>query len=236
MNISNIVINKEEDESFIAINFDFVIKNKNNKKIDLLKYDILGFDQDGYALSSSGSESYSHECELSSDEEFESMYFDNINKIYLNNLKKVTYNIHARSFVKKTHILGVIDLPDSNKITFKNFSLDDDHFNNEIKLSAIRLPPDDDGEITVETRCLIQNKSDLLLESVGLQVEVHDKDGNVLTNKVAQYDLRKDSSLLFDPSFAGLSKKQLKGATLEISLIYYNQISTDFGTISFPMI
>ena len=129
--------------------------------------------------------------------------------------------LYRREYLK----LGEISLPQDHEVSVTlRKAVESDSLDGDILVLLSRTAPDSDGDVMVEARCGVANKSNQRLDTVLLKAEVLDEDDSVVESGESTLSLDPGSFGLHELSTSYVKPGLLKSSRVRLSLAIFHRV------------
>lgn len=135
-----------------------------------------------------------------------------------------TARLMKRNFIK----LGSIDTPAVGSSASKVVTVDSDLIESEVMINVSVDKPDDDGDCRTEVRVLVKNATGNFMEDAQVKVQLIDEEDAQIEDTYCDEHIPANGQGMFDLSFWGVKKSQLRDTSVKINLYIYADV--DSGT------
>lgn len=226
MKITKFTLDKHDADGSMSADVAVSISNPTPQDVRWLQYNTVFADRDGFPLQCSNDST--EDCTIEPGEEFvvkpwgsvpSQVTGPNRNNVML----MVSTVLHAREFYK----LGDIPVPasDFDHVTLEKMVISDT-IESPVKAMLFRQKIDDEGQVRVDCRVFVKNKSDLHLGRVEVKCELLDSDDAVVDTSNDQLTLPAKSIACIESGIGWLKKSQFKDAKMRISLYVFKPVHT----------
>jgi hypothetical protein len=225
MSIKDFTIAPPDSDGDCCSEFSCEIVNKSDEEVMLIKYDSFFFTGSNHLIACDIRNS--RECLLEKEDSEKIDGWSQIKDSFVQKGGTTHVRLNARLFKREFYKLGPVELPEGEGITFYGSKLNSKLIGNDFNVTLLRSVPDDDGEVRLDFKCPVTNLNESYLESSELKVVIYDKKGAEIQDSSDHNDIPPHSISSLEPYFWGLKPKKIKGATFEVFLTVYKQISAE---------
>jgi hypothetical protein len=222
MTITKFELEQPDEDDDCSVDLEFDVTNNCEAEVFLVKHDSLYYNKKGVLVACDYGNS--EDCLLDPGDTESFSGYGSVKGKYFKDDGDVTVRVQARFFEREFFKFGPFKVPDIGEVECVEADIDSSSIENILKLAITSVPPDDDGDSSVNIRCGITNKTDTFLESPELEVTVFDRSGAEIGDSSSAQDLPAHATALLDPDIWGLSPKQLKGATIECRVKIFRHV------------
>jgi len=219
MNVTKFEVGYPDGDGDMWVNCEVIVDNTTKEDISMIRTSTVYMNKDGSIF----------DCNTNNDldtylEPGENLEFDPgtgyVKSLYCGDARDdIRLRVFATFYSREFSKLGEIEVPSSPKqYTTLHKTVTSSIIDPEITTIISCSEPDDDGDIGIEIRCGILNKSDKHIDKILLKTELLDRKGDVIGTDESQAELASHAATCINGSIWSFKKGRLKEAQCRCSL------------------
>ena len=225
MHITKFTLDRPDSDGAMSSNATVSIQNPTAKDVRWIQYNAVFLNTEGLPLQCSNDNA--EDCTIEPGGEFTvSPWGSGIPSQVVGTTRDnvsltVSAVLHAREFYK----LGEVDVPatDFDHVTVER-SVTSDTIEGPVRVLLFRQRMDSDGQVRVDCRVALRNKSDLHLARVEIKCELLDADDAMVDCSNDQMALPARSICCIESGIGWLKKSQFRNAKMRLSLYVFKPV------------
>lgn len=226
MKVTKFTLDRPDADGSMSVSATLSVANPTTEDVRWIQYNVAYLDQRGFPLACSNDST--EDCTIEPSESLDVTAWGGIPAQVVgdsrdNVLLGASAVLHAREFYK----LGTVDVPatDGGSAAIER-EITSSIIDSPVRVLLFRNRMDSDGQVRVDCRVALRNKTDLHLARVELKCELLDQDEAVTETNNDQVVLPARSLAAIESGIGWLKKSQFKGATMRLSLYLFRPIHT----------
>lgn len=226
MKVSKFTLDRPDADGSMSASATIAVANPTSEDVRWIQYNLACLDQGGFPLACSNDSA--EDCTIEPGESLEVTAWCGVPSQVVGDGRdnvQLTASavLHAREFYK----LGLVEVPasDGGSATIER-EISSNIIDGPLRVLLFRQRMDGEGQVRVDCRVALRNKSDLHLARVELKCELLDPDEAVTETNNDQVVLPARSIAAIESGIGWLKKSQFKGAKIRLSLYVFRPIYT----------
>ena len=226
MRITKFMMDRPDSDGEMSVEATISVANPTSEDVRWIQYNTVFVDSMGYPLACSNDSE--EDCTIEPGEALDITPWGRVPSQVVgttrdNVVLSASAVLHAREF----HKLGSVDVPasDGGSVPIER-EITSGIIDSPIRALLFRQRMDSDGEVRVDCRVALRNKTDLHLARIELRCELLDQDDAVTETNNDRVVLPARSIVAIESGIGGLKKSQFKGAKMRLSLYVFRPVHT----------